>query len=72
MRLLNPNDPVDAFTLQDIARARKEARAPKCACCGGPIISETYLDLRNMGGAGYVCETCVDDNTYSTDDWEDG
>ena len=71
MRLLRPNDPEDAFELQDIAQARKEARAPRCACCKGPILSETYLDLTDMGVSGYICESCVDDNTHSTDDWED-
>ena len=71
MRLLRPNDPEDAFELQDIAQARKEARAPRCACCKGPILSETYLDLKDMGGAGFVCESCVENNTYSTADLED-
>lgn len=71
MRLLNPNDPEDAFALQDIAQARREARMPKCICCEKPILSETYLDLKNMGGAGYVCESCVENNTYFTADLED-
>lgn len=69
MRILSPNDPDDAFMLHDIARARREARAPECACCSRPIMSEYYLDLSEFGTSGYVCEVCVDANTHPTDEW---
>lgn len=71
MRLLNPNDPEDAFALQDIAQARREAHLPKCACCEKPILSETYLDIEPFGLSGYICESCVSDHTHSTENWEE-
>ena len=59
------------FDAMDRAYTAKLMKRPKCACCGLPIISETYLDLSDFGLEGFACERCVEHNTYDTEDLED-
>ena len=70
MRILNPSNPEDAFTLQDIAQAQRETRLPTCMCCKRPIRSETSLNMSAFGLNGYACERCVYNHTVFTEELE--
>lgn len=59
------------FDAMDRAHTARMMRRPVCNCCGNPILSDTYLDLSDLGSSGYVCERCVDACTYSTVDLDD-
>lgn len=59
------------FDAMDRLYTAKMMRRPLCERCGQHIVSDTYLDLSELGSSGYVCERCVDACTYSTCDLED-
>ena len=54
--------------LRQIHLAARRARLPRCACCGEPIPTERFLDLRPFGLGAVACETCVEENFSYTED----
>ena len=54
--------------LRQIHMAARRARLPRCACCGEPVGTERFLDLRGFGLQALACETCVEENFRYTEE----
>ena len=59
------------FDSLDMEYTKKLMRRPVCQRCGRHIDTDTYLDLSDFGGNGYVCQRCVEFCTYTIEDWEE-
>lgn len=70
-RILDPADPADDFQLRDLAYTARIMRRARCAGCGCPVITETYLDLEPLGLQGVACERCVGANTHGVENLEE-
>lgn len=64
-------DPIEQERRRDLAYTARITRRPRCECCGGHLLSESYLDLAAFGLQGIACERCVDNNTFATADLDE-
>ncbi len=61
-------EPWQQEELRQLRYTARKMRMPRCACCGGHIFTEQYLDLAPFGLKGFACESCVEANLgYSND-----
>jgi len=56
---------------RELAYTAQIMRRPRCACCGRPLMGDTYLDLEEFGIKDYACERCVEKHTCYIGDLED-
>lgn len=59
------------YDAMDRAHTARIMRRPCCACCGSPLMGDTYLDLEEFGIKGYGCERCVSKNSFDLGDLEE-
>lgn len=52
---------------QEALSRRRPPALGLCQCCGEPVQTEQYLDLRPFGLQAVACERCVDRNLHSSE-----
>ena len=57
------------FDARDRRQTRLAKKRPQCQGCGEPIQTETALDLRPFGLAGFACQRCVDRHSRDENQW---
>lgn len=55
----------DLFEEFEEEEARKEARFPKCDCCGKRITTDKFFNVEGT----YICPSCIEDYIVETEDY---
>lgn len=55
----------DLFNEFEENEARKEARFPKCDCCGKRITTDKFFNVEGT----YICPSCIEDFIVDTEDY---